>query len=200
MDKPDPVPYASAHIRGRFFVGDESDKLIALSSNERNTLVETQATCPFIGSAVARGKLAVRHSADNPLASIEDVRQLGNSGGGDLGELLVLFAGGNHAFMRGDAGKPDKKVPDGLFSLEFPGSQGSHPGHSGILQGDPALPGSGRLSRSDFARLAVYAKQGLVKRSDVAVPTGPRSTTSRTNACWPCAPKATPSGARFTTF
>jgi hypothetical protein len=71
------------------------------------------------------------------LASIEDVRRLGNSGGGDLGDLLVRFASGNHAFMRGEDGKLNKKVPIGLFSLELPGSQGSHPGHSGILQGDP---------------------------------------------------------------
>ena len=43
----------------------------------------------------------------------------------------------DHALMRGDDGKLSKKVPNGLFSLELPGSQGSHPGHSGILQGDP---------------------------------------------------------------
>jgi len=71
------------------------------------------------------------------LASIEDVRRLGNSGGGDLGDLLVMFASGNHAFMRGDDGKLSEKAPNGLISLELPGSQGSHPGHSGILQGNP---------------------------------------------------------------
>jgi hypothetical protein len=52
-------------------------------------------------------------------------------------------------------------------SLEFPGSQGSHPGHSGILQGDPEIPRSGRLSQAEFARLASRAKDGLIKRSDV---------------------------------
>jgi len=111
--------------------------------------------------------LAVRGEAGNPLASIEDVRELGNSGGGDLGEVLALFARGNHALMRGPAGRLDSKVPDGLFSLELPGSQGSHPGHSGILQGDPALPGSGRVSEADFARLARRAVNGLIARSEV---------------------------------
>ena len=37
-------------------------------------------TCPFIGSAVAQGKLLVRNGASNPLASLEDVRKLGNTG------------------------------------------------------------------------------------------------------------------------
>jgi hypothetical protein len=101
------------------------------------------------------------------LASIEDVRRLGNSGGGDLGDLLVTFASGNHAFMRGEDGKLNKKVPNGLFSLELPGSQGSHPGHSGILQGDPETLDSGRVSEADFARLARRAKDGFIKRSDI---------------------------------
>jgi hypothetical protein len=69
--------------------------------------------------------------------------------------------------MRGDSGELDDSVPNGSFSLEFPGSQGSHPGHSGILQGDPERLGSGRLSESDFARLTSRAKDGWIKRSDV---------------------------------
>jgi hypothetical protein len=69
--------------------------------------------------------------------------------------------------MRGDSGKLDKSVPSGLFSLEFPGSQGSHPGHSGILQADPEVPGSGRLSEADFERLTSRAKDGQIKRSEV---------------------------------
>lgn len=81
--------------------------------------------------------------------------------------MLVLFASGNHALMRDDSGQLGKAVPDGLFSLEFPGSQGSHPGHSGILQADPAGLDSGRLSEADFARLTSRAKDGLIKRSDV---------------------------------
>lgn len=140
---------------------------VALPDDARENLVATKATCPFIGSAVAQGVLAVRNIAEQPLASIEELRALGNSGGGDLGDLLVLFASGNHAFMRGEFGKLDREVPIGLFSLEFPGSQGSHPGHSGILQGDPEIPGSGRLSRPDFDRLTHYAHEGWIKRADV---------------------------------
>jgi hypothetical protein len=148
-------------------MSDNPNKLVELNGEEKALLVERKAACPFIGSAVSQGQLPVRNDAKDPLASIEDVRKLGNTGGGDLGDLLVLFASGNHAFMCGDSGKLDKSVPSGLFSLEFPGSQGSHPGHSGILQGDPEMPGSGRLSEADFARLTSRAKDGWIKRSDV---------------------------------
>src|SRR5262245_28481603 len=130
-------------------------------------MVRTKVTCPFLGSAVHQNLLAARGDANNPLASIEDVRRLGNSGGGNLGDLLAMFASGNHAFMRDDDGRLNKKVPDGLFSLELPGSQGSHPGHSGILQGDPETLDSGRVSEADFLRLASRAKDGFIKRSDV---------------------------------
>jgi hypothetical protein len=156
-----------AAIFGGLHMGDDFNNPVELGSDERAQLVQRKATCPFIGSAVAQGLLPVRHDAQDPLASIEDVRRLGNTGGGDLGDLLVLFASGNHAFMRGDSGRLDRAVPEGLFSLEFPGSQGSHPGHSGILEGDPEVPGSGRLSEADFASLTSRAKDGLIKRSDV---------------------------------
>src|SRR4051812_44563709 len=149
-------------------MNDDANKAVELSPEARDALVEKKATCPFLGSAVAEGKLVVRNTAENPLASIEDVRKVGNSGGGDLGDLLVVFASGNHAFMLGGSGKLDKQVPPGLFSLELPGSQGSHPGHSGILQGDPNTPGSGRLGRAAYARLVSRAENGLVRRADVA--------------------------------
>ena len=148
-------------------MSDNPGKPVELSRDEKALLVEERATCPFIGSAVAQGKLVVRNNAEDPLASIEDIRGLGNTGGGDLGDLLAVFARGNHAFMRSNSGKLDNLVPNGLFSLEFPGSQGSHPGHSGILQGDPEILGSGRLSEADFARLTSRAKEGWIKRSDV---------------------------------
>jgi hypothetical protein len=138
-----------------------------LSGDDRTRLVERQATCPFLGSAVAQGSLPVRNDAKDPLAGIEDVRRLGNTGGGDLGEVLALFASGNHGFMLGQSGKLDEPVPSGLFSLELPGSQGSHPGHSGILQGDPRTPGSGRLNHADFARLTSRARDGWIARADV---------------------------------
>ena len=152
---------------GRFDMNGDPNTAVALNDNEKEQLVEKMITCPFVSSAVAEGRLTVRNRADDPLASIEDVRDLANTGGGDLGDLLVLFATGNHAFMRGDSGKLDQPAPSGFFSLEFPGSQGAHPGHSGILMGDPGVVGSGRLSLADFERLAGRATGDRVKRSDV---------------------------------
>ena len=140
---------------------------VPLTPATRDALVQKKATCPFLGAAVATNALPVRNDANNPLASIDDVERLGNSGGGDLGRVLALFASGNHAFMRGPSGKLDAPVPHGLFSLELPGSQGSHPGHSGMLQGNPTQLGSGRLSRADVDRLTSRAVDGRIKRSDV---------------------------------
>jgi hypothetical protein len=144
------------------------ENALTLEPAVRDRMVETKVTCPFLGSVVHQELLAVGKAPDNPLAGIDDVRRLGNEGGGDLGDLLVFFATGNHAFMRGGSGLAlDAPVPAGQFSLELPGSQGSHPGHSGILQGDPAVLASGRLSRPDFDRLASFAINGFLKRSDV---------------------------------
>ncbi|MGH9788002.1 MAG: hypothetical protein ACRD4U_04770 [Candidatus Acidiferrales bacterium] len=142
-------------------------KVLDVSGAALSQIVEEKVTCPFLGPAVAACQLPVRNDAGNPLASIEDVRRLGNTGGGDLGDLLVLFAKGNHAFMRGPMNQLDENVPNELFSLELPGSQGSHPGHSGILEGDPEKLGSGRFSQQDFARLASHSRDGLLKRSEV---------------------------------
>ena len=94
-------------------MSQDPNTIVALTAAETGRLVETRVTCPFVGSAVAEGKLAVRNSAENPLASIEEVRKLGDSGGGDLGEVLVLFATGNQAFMRGDDGKLSAHAPGG---------------------------------------------------------------------------------------
>jgi hypothetical protein len=144
------------------------DNALTLDPQTRDKLVETKVTCPFLGSLVHQDLLALRDAPDNPLAAIEEVRARGNQGGGDLGDLLVFFATGNHAFMRGSSGLAlDAAAPAGLFSLELPGSQGSHPGHSGILQGDPKVLASGRLSQADFDRLAAFAVNGFLKRSDV---------------------------------
>jgi hypothetical protein len=144
-----------------------TEEVLQLGQEAMREIVEKKATCPFVGAAVATGNLRVRNEATNPLAGTEDVRRLGNTGGGDLGDLLVVFATGNHAFMRGPNGRLDQKTPAGMFSLEFPGAQGSHPGHSGILEGDPGELDSGRFSVADFQRLASLAIDGLIKRSDV---------------------------------
>jgi hypothetical protein len=143
------------------------NKVVNLNDDERALVVEKKATCPFIGAAIFEGHLKVRNDARNPLATIEDVKNLGDSGGGHLGDVLELFANGNHGFMRSDSGELNKPVPDGLFSLEFPGSQGSHAGHSGILQGDPKMLDSGRLDEESFSRLISRAQEGFIKRSDV---------------------------------
>lgn len=144
-----------------------NNEVVNLSEDEKTNVVHKKATCPFIGAAVAQDQLKVRNEAKNPLAAIEEVKDLGDSGGGHLGDVLKLFATGNHAFMRSDSGELNEPVPDGLFSLEFPGSQGSHAGHSGILQGDPTQLDSGRLNEENFSRLISRAQNGLIKRSDV---------------------------------
>ncbi|SET51405.1 hypothetical protein SAMN05216326_1325 [Nitrosomonas marina] len=108
-------------------------KKIQLSVTERQAIAEKKATCPFIAAAVATDDLPVRNSITEPLASVDDVTHLGNSGGGDLGEILEIFAKGNHVRFFDDSGKPSALLPAGHFSLDFPGSQGSHPGHSSIF-------------------------------------------------------------------
>jgi hypothetical protein len=131
-------------------------------------MVEKRVTCPFVGSAVMAQRLPVLNTLENPLARIEDVRRLGNTGEGDLGNVLKLFASGNHAFMHGPVDQLNQPVPEGLFCLDFPGSQGSHPGHSGILETDPHHPGSGQFSQLNFDRLKSRATKGFVTRSEVA--------------------------------
>jgi hypothetical protein len=44
-----------------------------------------------------------------------------------------------------------------MMSLDLAGSQGAHPGHSGILLGDPTEIDAGRFSAADFERLAKHA-------------------------------------------
>lgn len=153
-----PAPRASAPV---------STQPVALSPEQKGQVAVKKGTCPFIGTAVATGSLPVRNSADKPLGSVQDVVALGNTGGGDLGKVLELFAQGNHGYMPGGDGRLDQPVPQGTFSLDLPGSQGSHPGHSGILQGNPLMPSSGRFSDDDFNRLLSKAKDGYIKRSDV---------------------------------
>ena len=137
-----------------------------LSAAQRADLATRKVTCPFLGAAVASGVLSVRHGASRPLAYLEDVAALGNTGpGSNLGDLLRMFARGNHALMPGDSGRLDQRVPDTAFSLDLPGSQGSHHGHSGILQADPKAVDSGRFDPAAFERLLQHAEGGLVRRS-----------------------------------
>lgn len=131
---------------------------VALSVEQLESIARRKATCPFIGSVVKSGELSVLKSADTPLAAIDQVAELGDSGGGDLGsKVLKIFAHGNHNRMPGPSGALNTAVPDGTFSLDFGGSQGAHAGHSGILLGDPTQLDAGRFSAADFARLAKHA-------------------------------------------
>ena len=69
--------FACVTLRGNFKGGRSNsipNKVVGLSGYEKDLLVEKRRSCPFIGSAVAQGKLAVRNNVKNPLASIEDVR------------------------------------------------------------------------------------------------------------------------------
>jgi hypothetical protein len=135
-----------------------STALVDLTDDQRQTIAENKATCPFLASAIEGGTLGVRNSTERPLAAIEDVVALGDSGGGDLGRtVLKLFARGNHSRMPGSPGRPDMLTPTGIFSLDLAGSQGAHPGHSGNLLGDPAQRDAGRFSAADFERLAKRA-------------------------------------------
>ncbi len=142
--------------------------ILNLTPIERDELVTKKATCPFLGSAIATQELPVHNQLGNPLASIQDVTALGNTGGGDLGRVLAFFASGNHGKMRGPTGVLDNPVTRNFFSLDLPGSQGSHAGHSGILQGDPTQLDSGRFSEPDLQRLKDMSRNGFIKRSDIA--------------------------------
>lgn len=127
-------------------------------------------TCPFIGAAIATGDLPLLGSKINPLSSVDAVTRLGNTGpDSTLGEVLKVFAHGNHAKMRSDAAavKLTATVPQGYFSLDFPGSQGSHPGDSGILQGQWDRLESGRWDQGNWDRLLRHAKDGFLSTTGV---------------------------------
>jgi hypothetical protein len=140
---------------------EANDTPLSLSPEERKQIAEKMATCPFVGTAVAAGQLSVYNSPQNPLAAIDEIGRLGDTGGGDLGtKVLKLFARGNHSRWLLPTNNTDPFVPSGLFSLQFGGSQGAHAGHSGILLGDPMEVGRGRLDRARFDRLADHADSG----------------------------------------
>lgn len=143
---------------------------LSLSDQQRQDLAEKQVTCPFTGSVVAQGDLKVYGSKNNPLASIEDVRNLGNSGGGDLGNVLAVFSEGNHTFMLGTSGQLDTATPPGMFSLIFPGSQGGHQGNSEILKPfGRGNPGEGRTEITKFEEFISPANgSSHLKRSQIA--------------------------------
>lgn len=124
-----------------------------MSTAERMIIAEKMSTCPFIAAAVATQQLQIFQEKKEPVASIEEIVKLGDSGGGDLGRrVLKLFARGNHSRLLLSADE-SQLTADGFFSLVFGGSQGAHPGHSGILLQDPTAVGAGKFDPAAFQRL-----------------------------------------------
>jgi hypothetical protein len=143
-----------------------------------------KATCPFVGATVAMEKLIKKleksvpglaalkllNTPSEPLAPIVgdgSIEALGNTGDvrigkspkpSTLGYVIAGFALGNHGVIP----QTGEQVPSNTFSLDFPGSKGSHPGHSFILQGDPTKPNTGAFSASDFQRLVAPKTSDLV--------------------------------------
>jgi hypothetical protein len=147
-------------------------RILDLAPDVLKKLVDSKITCPFLGSGVSMGELTVRNAAANPLLSREEVRKLGNSGGGDLGDLLAdIFAYGNHSLMRGLTGQLDTPVPDDdAYSGELPKSQGSHYGDSGVLIKDPKQLASGRTreeAAQRFAKIAACSQKGMLTFADI---------------------------------
>jgi len=131
---------------------------IELGDTELEDAARRKVTCPFLGPAVRRRQLHIYNSAERPMAAVQEIVDLGDAGGGDLGRrVLQIFAIGNHRRVPGPDGRFDDAAPPGMMSLDLAGSQGAHPGHSGIMLGDPARIDTGRFSRADFERLAKHA-------------------------------------------
>jgi hypothetical protein len=148
--------------RGWFRRSDTSGSQRASSASgagvDLRFVASQRATCPFIGSLVAQGLLSVSGTSQDPLASLKAIRDLGNTpdAKGRFGELLHMFANGNHAFYRNRTA-----VPSGSFSIDFPYSQGSHAGDSDILQRNLASPS---FSNADFQHMASFATNGALSR------------------------------------
>jgi hypothetical protein len=194
---------AAAQARGD--TPSVTEDVVQATDAEREELVRTKVTCPFMGALVWLKRLPIRNTLANPIARIEDLIELATVDGpsappdqytamgdyagpgsgsarparvGSLGTaVLPLFARGNHHKMHGaTGGKPTtaltETVPNGTFSLDFPASQGAHPGHSGILL--RGLKGSyeGALVAARLAKLESLAvtKDGepYLRRADLA--------------------------------
>ena len=142
---------------------------LVLSDSDREAIARQKVTCPFLGPVVRGGLLPVCGSTERPLAVVDDVAALGDTGGGDLGRrVLRVFAIGNHRRVPGLSGAFEEAAPEGMMSLDLSGSQGAHPGHSGIMLGDPRRIDAGRFSEAAFERLAGYANtEGLLTEEAV---------------------------------
>jgi hypothetical protein len=182
-----------------------TEDVVRTTDAEREELVRTKVTCPFMGALVWMKRLPIRNSLANPIARIEDLIELATVDGpsaspaeytamgdhagpangsdaparvGSLGTtILPLFARGNHHKMHGTSGGKvtaslTEPVPNGTFSLDFPRSQGAHPGHSGILLRGTKGAYDGAFDEARLAKLESFAvtKDGerYLRRADVA--------------------------------
>lgn len=131
---------------------------LAPNDVELEQIARRKVTCPFMGPAVRQRLLEVHNGADRPMAAVQDIADLGDTGGGDLGRrVLRRFAVGNHRRVPDAAGKFTEATPPDMMSLDLAGSQGAHAGHSGIMLGNPRKLDAGRFSPEDFDRLAAHA-------------------------------------------
>ncbi len=131
---------------------------LTLNDDERREMVSKKTTCPFVGTALALKKLLTFGTKQSPFARIVgdgSIGAVGDTGGGDLSLGFRVVARGNHHKA------PDgTEAPDGMFSLDFPTTQGAHAAHSFILMGNPHAKNSGRLDASNLDRLILEKGSG----------------------------------------
>ena len=94
-------------------------------------IARKKAACPFIGPAVRNGDLDVFGSTERPLAAVQEIADLGDSGGGDLGRrVLRLFATGNHRRVPDPVGRFEEPAPDGMIKSRSRRLAGRSPNRS----------------------------------------------------------------------
>lgn len=146
----------------------EPVKAADLTAEKRGEIAVKKATCPFVGTKVNQGALAVYFAPEDkdkkhPLAKISDVVAMGNSGGGTLGYALGFFAKANQSVIPGVG-----QCPPGYFSLEFGGSKGAHFGDSGFLRNGPTGDGAfGTTKWNQFVN-SKYVTQGKTSMVQLA--------------------------------
>lgn len=138
---------------------------MAFPDADRAKLLALGTRCPFIGSIEKAGLIEQKGTLHAPIGTQASVAAQGDAGGGDLGStILKLFMTINHHNLVGQDGTivdPETKqavqVPSGYFGLWFPGSDGAHPAHTGIMMGNPSKPGTGTFNQQRLDDLNSYA-------------------------------------------
>lgn len=133
---------------------------LTLTADQRREMVSKKVTCPFVGTALAMKKLAVYGTLADPFAVIaggagspafapaKAGSAVAAGGAGDLAQGFRIVARGNHSTSGSGT-----RAPEGMFSLDFPNSQGAHAAHSFILMGNPRKRDTGRLNEKNLGRL-----------------------------------------------